>query len=267
MRLWDAAVLWAEGSVDWAPFPRNVFIFPCTQDITWLLRNPGAKYTEDTQISLPQRILEYSVDLMHDKHGSRQYTTQDQPMGLNFINSRIVQISSSFVVPYQIRLSLSPWLPAFHGCRETLSQVAFYVCLQDSHPMVLSSFSGSLLCIGVCPYSWLQVTETQLQNVTIKGTLLEDLCDCWRGVAWPRGKLELPGSLFISFSPSISLAPSCSSLYASIVSLSQIPPYVKNWPLVFSMPCTPLFNHQGGPAPLPLILGPKLSGNALHPAI
>lgn len=99
-------------------------------------------------------------------------------MGLNFINSRIVQISSSFVVPYQIRLSLSPRLPVFHGCREPLSQVAFYVCPQDSHPMVLSSFSGSLLCIGVCPCSWLQVTETQLQNVTIKGTLLEDLCKC-----------------------------------------------------------------------------------------
>lgn len=187
---------------------------------------------------------------MHNKHGSRQHTTQDQPMGLNFINSRIVQISSSFVVPYQIRLSLSPRLPVFHGCREPLSQVAFYVCPQDSHPMVLSSFSGSLLCIGVCPCSWLQVTESQLQNVTIKGTLLEDLYECWRGVAWPRGKLELPGSISISisFSPSISLAPSCSSLDVSIVPLSQIPPYAKNWPLAFSIPCTPLFNHQGGPA-------------------
>lgn len=206
----------------------------------------------DTEISLFHKILGYSIDLMmHNKRGLGNLTSQNHPTGMNFVNSTNGQIPSSFVIPYQVSLCLSPWLPASHGCREYLSQGAFHVCLQKSYPVVLPCWS--LLCTSIYPGSWLNMSETQLQNVTEKGTLLEDSRDCWRGVAWPRGGIRTTRFylyLYLFFSLSISLTPFFSSLCFNIVLSSQLPADIKKWSLVFSMLSTPQFNHQGGPTPL-----------------
>lgn len=92
-RVWDATTLWARGQCrDLATFPRNVFLLHCTQDTVPLLGNPGAKYTVDTEVSLPHRILEHSIDLgMHKKHRSRQHNIPGPVMGMTFINSQIIQ--------------------------------------------------------------------------------------------------------------------------------------------------------------------------------
>ena len=205
-------------------------------------------------------------------------TSKKQPKGLNLIiiiKNIIVQIPSSWVVPCQVRLSESLWPPASHDRQyKPFSQGAFHVCLQETHS-VLSSSCGFLLCCWILSRLLVASYRNSTLKCNPKGTVLENSYDCWRGVAWSWGELELLGFLYLCMSIfisllsltlthtlCISLAPSFLSLWVSFVSSDQISPHVKKWLLVRSMPCTPQFNQQRGPTLLPLILGPKLSGKA-----
>lgn len=68
--------------------------------------------------------------------GLGNITSQDQPTGMNFINNRIVQIPSSFVVAYQVRLSVTmilcvPWMQG------TLTSGSFSCLLPGVPPSVV----------------------------------------------------------------------------------------------------------------------------------
>ena len=174
------------------------------------------------------------------------------------------------MLPCQVRLSESLWPPASHDKHKPFSQGAFYVCRQETHSVVFSSSCGFLQCYWILSRLLVASYRNSTLKCNPKGALLENSYDCWRGIAWSGGELELLGFLYLYISIFISLLSlshylSCSiflSLWVSFVSSDQISPHVKKWLLVLSMPCTPQFNQQRGSTLLPLILGPKLSGKA-----
>lgn len=97
-----------EGSAEiWSLFPgmylfltvlRNAFTPYCICDTAPFLGNPGAKYIEITEISLPHRP---------KNHKSRPHDIQEIAQRIEFNNNNeniIVQIPSSWVVPCQVRL-------------------------------------------------------------------------------------------------------------------------------------------------------------------
>ena len=85
--VWDAAALWTWGQCrDMVPLPRNLFLTVlrnaftpyCICDTAPFLGNPGAKYIEITEISLPHRP---------KNHKSRPHDIQETAQRIEFNNN------------------------------------------------------------------------------------------------------------------------------------------------------------------------------------
>lgn len=91
---------------------------PSSQECVYFLLFPGTHLFLTVSVILPHPLGTLEQNTQRSQRsacltdprimGLGNTTSQEQPTGINFIKSRIVQIPSSWVVPSQVRLSPSP---------------------------------------------------------------------------------------------------------------------------------------------------------------